>query len=422
MKKLLMMFFLFAFCVQFNLSAANGEYHLIIEGFDWGPAASKVILPLSQNAKIADAENYKVTVSRKTDIGEIPASLTSGSREVMHAFVSDEKGLPMEEGKHITLILAVAPYKPLSSPIQYFRGTGNVWVVYKLSISDTESGMVWNEESGRSIPILDDFDLKGKFTHKDITMSYAAFKPETGTSKVPLLIWLHGGGEGGTDPSIAAIGNKAINYASEEIQSVFEGAYVLVPQAPTFWMNSVKGGYTRGETNDMYNEGLMALIKDYVNKHPEIDTKRIYVGGCSNGGYMSLKLILNHPQYFAASFISSLAYSSEFITDKQIISIKNVPIWFVQSKDDNTTKPDDTVVPVYKRLKAAGAKNVHFSFYDHVIDITGQYGGESYYYNGHWSWVYLHANESHLDFDGGPVKVNGMPVNIMQWLSAQKVE
>lgn len=419
MKKIWMLCILFACCVQFNLSAANGQYQLVVEGFDWGPAASKVILPISQSAKKADLKNYTVSVSRTSDQGDIPSSMASGEREVMHAFVSDASGLPIAEGNHVTLILAVAPYKPLGSPIQYFRGKGNVWVDYKLSIKDSESGVVWDKEAGRIIPLLDDFDLEGKFTHNDITMSFAQYKPENRTGKAPLLIWLHGGGEGGTDPSIAAIGNKAVNYVSEEIQSIFDGAYVLVPQAPTFWMNSEKGGYTRGDANDIYNEGLIALIKDYVSKNPGIDTKRIYVGGCSNGGYMSLKLILNHPEYFAAGFISALAYSSEFISDEQIMSIKNVPIWFVQSKDDNTTKPESTVVPVYNRLKAAGAKDVHFSFYDNVKDITGQYGGDSYHYNGHWSWVYLHANECHLDYDGSPVKVNGMSVNIMQWLSVQ---
>ena len=75
---------------------------------------------------------------------------------------------------------------------------------------------------------------------------------------------------------------------------------------------------------------------------------------------------------------------------------------------------------VYERLKASGAQNVHFSYFDHVVDITNQYGGASYRYNGHWSWVYLHANECRLDYDGKPVKVNGMPVTIMQWLAAQK--
>jgi poly(3-hydroxybutyrate) depolymerase len=418
MKKIFILAILLLFKAE--VSSAQGKYHLIIEGFDWGPAASKVILPLKENSKNAITENYQVMVSRSSDKGEIPDLQKKGIREVMMAFVSDASGNPIEEGNHVTLILEIAPYKPLGSPIQYFRGSGNVWVDYNLEIKDTSSDIKWNVEANRTSPILDKFDLSGKYTHKDITMSYAAYKPENRTGKAPLLIWLHGGGEGGTDPSIAAIGNKAVNYAGEEIQSIFEGAYVLIPQAPTFWMNGVGGGYTRGDKNDIYNEGLMALIKDYVANNPEIDTKRIYVGGCSNGGYMSLKLILNHPKYFAAGFISALAYSSEFITDEQIKSIKNVPIWFVQSKDDNTTKPDVTVVPVYNRLKMAGAPNVHFSFYNHVVDITGQYGGDSYHYNGHWSWVYLHANECRLDLDGSPVKVNGIPVNIMQWVSAQK--
>jgi hypothetical protein len=33
--------------------------------------------------------------------------------------------------------------------------------------------------------------------------------------------------------------------------------------------------------NDIYNEGLMALIKNYVQTNPGIDPNRIYVGGCS---------------------------------------------------------------------------------------------------------------------------------------------
>ncbi|SOE23039.1 Prolyl oligopeptidase family protein [Spirosomataceae bacterium TFI 002] len=400
--------------------AAGTDYKLVIEGFDWGPGVSKVILSLDQPITEVQANDFIVNVTRKTDLGEIPAEMTRGQREVMQAFVSDAEGTPMLSGKHITLTLAVAPFKPLGSPIQYFRGKGNNWVDYKLEIVQKSNKQIWNKEIGRIMPLLDNFDLKGKFTHRDITMSYASFEPKNRSGKAPLLIWLHGGGEGGTDPSIAAIGNKAVNYVSEEIQSIFEGAYVLIPQAPTFWMNSEGGGHTRGDKNDIYNEGLMALIMDYVKNNKGVDASRIYVGGCSNGGYMSLKLILNHPDYFAAGFISALAYQSSYITDEQIKSIKNVPIWFVQSKDDETTKPAETVVPVYNRLKAAGAQNVHFSYYDHVIDITNQYGGASYRYNGHWSWVYLHANECRLGFDGKPVKVNGMPVSIMQWLAAQR--
>lgn len=134
---------------------------------------------------------------------------------------------------------------------------------------------------------------------------------------------------------------------------------------------------------------------------------------------MSLKLILLYPEYFAAGYISALAYNSEFISDEQIKRIKDVPIWFMHSKDDQVTKPDETAVPVYKRLKAANAPNVHFSYFDHVIDITGLFGGEGYHYSGHWSWIYSHANKASLDFDGKPVLMDGRAVSVMEWMAAQ---
>jgi predicted peptidase len=341
---------------------------------------------------------------------------------VVHAYVSDADGNFTDEGTHITLVLAVAPNDPIGSPIQYSRNEncpGNNWIDYKLAIVDATSGKTWNKEVNRIIPLIDAFDLSGKFTHQDVTMSYATYTPPPTRGFRPLIIWLHGGGEGGTDPSIPLIANRAANYASDEIQTYFDGAYVLVPQAPTYWMDSGEG-YTRGDKNDIYNEALMALFKDFVTKHRDIDTDRIYVGGCSNGGYMSLKLILEHPDYFAAGYISALAYHAENLTDDQIKSVKDVPMWFVHSADDSTTKPEETVIPTYKRLKAAGAKNVYCSYYDHVTDITGMYGGKDYHHPGHWSWIYSHANLARKDMDGSLVKIKDRPVTIMEWMAAQR--
>jgi len=279
---------------------------------------------------------------------------------------------------------------------------------------------VWDTQAGRIMPLVDRLDLSGRFVHDSgVTLSYAWFAPKASRPKSPLLIWLHGGGEGGTDPTIPLLANRATNYASDEIQALFDGAWVLVPQCPGAWMHNREGVMTHGQEDDVYNVPLMALIREFVSSHPGIDADRVYVGGCSNGGYMSLKLILLHPDYFAAGFISSLAYQSRYITDAQIESIAHVPIWFVQSADDKTTVPEETVLPVYRRLEAAGARNVHLSFYDHVVDITGLFGGDDHRYNGHWSWIYLHANRCRRDFDGRPVTVGGRPVTIMEWLAAQ---
>lgn len=404
-------------------SLPGDSYSVIIEGYDWGPGVSKVILPVQEMVVEAHAENYTVQVERSEAGVEMQPGEASGEREVIYAYVSDAMGNKADSTYYVTLTLFVSPTHVLGSPIKYVRRNNrgsNIWIDYKMAITDKTTGKVWAKEAGRILPGIDKFDLKGSFEHKGIKMSYASYAPPTdGAKKSPLIIWLHGGGEGGTDPSIPIIANKAWNYASEEIQSLFDGAYVLAPQSPTFWMQSASGEYTRGNVNDIYNEALMAMFRKYVADHPDIDTNRIYVGGCSNGGYMSLKLILEHPDYFAAGYISALAYQAEYLTNEQLQSIKDVPIWFVHAADDRTTVPQETVLPTYNRLIGAGAGNVHLSYYDHVVDITGFFGGDDYHYNGHWSWIYCHDNLPDFDFDGKPVLLNGRPVTIMEWMAAQ---
>lgn len=419
MKKYSLLTLLFALLAFCSYAKPTGTYKIVVEGFDWGAGVNKVILALNDTTSKVNAAEYTVFASRKSSTG--PIADPDNKREIVTAYVSDENGERVKTGKNITLFLSVGPQIAISSPFQYQRSKGNVWVDYSLTIVQTKSGQVWDTSTGKIMPLVDQFDLTGKYTYSDkLTMSYATFTPKVKKDKAPLIIWLHGGGEGGTDPTVPLLGNKAANYASEGIQSIFEGAYVLSPQCPGAWMHNTQGVGTQGKDNDIYNEGLMALIKDYVKANPGIDVNRIYVGGCSNGGYMALKLIFLYPDYFAAGYISALAYKSEYISDSDIQKIKNVPIWFVHSKDDKTTIPDITVVPVFDRLRKAGAKNVHFTYYDQVNDITNFYGGKGFQYNGHWSWVYLHENLPRTDLDGSPVRVNGKPVTIMEWMAAQK--
>lgn len=423
MKNILLLTMLTSFGLAAQESN-NGSYTLVVEGFDWGAATSKVILALDENISGVEGEYFEVFVKRSSTCAELSAEEASGQLKVLYAYVSDAKAQRVKEGKHITLVLYAAPFEPLGSPIKYFFSKpdcpGNVWIDFNLTIFNRATHQIWDKEQDRIIPLIDEFDLSGSFTHNDITLTYASFAPKLSAEKRPLLIWLHGGGEGGTDTSIPLLANRAANYAAPEIQSYFGGAYVLVPQSPTFWMDNGKGQYTRGEANDMYNESLMALIKDFVEQNPNIDEDRIYVGGCSNGGYMSLKLILLHPDYFAAAFPSALAYHGKNLTDKDVARIKDLPIWFIHSEDDPVTKAAETVIPTYQKLIKAGANNVHLSFFEHVVDITNQFGGATFHYNGHFSWVYSHTNKCQLDYDGTPVTIDGQPVTLMGWLARQK--
>jgi predicted peptidase len=296
-------------------------------------------------------------------------------------------------------------------------------VNYRLQISEEIENQSWIEEKNRILPLVEKFKLDQSYNFsQDLKLNYAYYAPSESAAKTPLIIWLHGGGEGGRDTSIPLLANRAANYASKEIQHYFGSAYVLVPQCPGAWMHNEDGEVTWGRDNDAYNEALMGLITKFVKENPNVDSNRIYVGGCSNGGYMSLKLILLHPDFFAAGFISALAYRSEYLSEQELNRIKHVPIWFIHAKDDRTTPPEETVVPVYNRLVDLGADKLQFSFFDHVDDISGEFGGADYLYSGHWSWIYSHANKARINSDGRAVEsLPGQP-SLMEWLADQSRE
>jgi predicted peptidase len=159
----------------------------------------------------------------------------------------------------------------------------------------------------------------------------------------------------------------------------------------------------------------MSLIKDYVAQNKDIDQDRIYIGGDSNGGYMTMLMIRDYPEYFAAAFPTCEALDDTLITDEDIENMKNLPIWFVHAKTDNVVPADQYVIPTYNRLVEAGAMDVHLSLFDNVVDTSGLYkndDGTPYEYNGHWSWIYVYNNDVMKTIDG-------KTVSLMEWLANQ---
>ncbi|MFC2457089.1 MAG: hypothetical protein ACFNQD_05640, partial [Prevotella intermedia] len=71
---------------------------------------------------------------------------------------------------------------------------------------------------------------------------------------------------------------------------------------------------------------------------------RIYVGGCSAGGYMTLNMLLQYPGFFAAAFPVCEAYPDKKITDSQLGELSKVPLWFTRSKDDETIKMENPIL------------------------------------------------------------------------------
>ena len=285
-----------------------------------------------------------------------------------------------------------------------------------------------------------DYFNKGTFTGKatgkagDITLTYASYEPWSlrGDGKAnPLVIWLHGGGEGGVDVSITLLGNEVVSLIRPEIQSHFtteggaDGAYVLSVQCPTMWMGTSKG-FGHGEYPSLYADVLKSCIDAFVDSHPDVDPRRIYLGGCSNGGYMTMHMLIRNPRYFAAAYPTCEAYADANISDNEIKALAEENIWIVQSYDDTTVDPKTHCIPTFQRLMKEGAKNVWMSMFENVqgIDNPGQR------LMGHFSWTYLFndavtASQEQTPGDVKPSNNGGGSVapqghaNIFEWMNAQ---
>lgn len=413
---------------------------VVIVGQDWGPAVTKTILKFDKKVATdsVTADDFQVKETKEMfnwaalaqNSTEDPTKHIEfeSERKVVDAYTCDENGEKSSDSEYVAVELYYSPDE--GSPFCYdlFMGNNTICNPYNLNVTLAD-GQTIASESGEEItsvtvdekidfdsaiyPQLTDTDISGSFTGSEgHTICYASYEPEADGRKHPLVIWLHGAGEGGADPRLNTLGNEVTALYSDEFQSVMGGAYVLAPQCPTFWMQyDEKGNWADNKGVDsIYLHDLKELIDSYVDSHDGIDADRIIIGGCSNGGYMTMDMIINYPDYFAAAFPICEAYNNSGLTDAQLESIKDLPLWFIYAKNDTTVDPTAFEEPTLKRLNEIGA-NVHTSVFDDVHDTSDTYKGQdgnAYQFMGHWSWIYFFNNECE---DNG--------VNMWQWLSEQ---
>lgn len=431
-------------------------YTTVTEGFDWGPAITKIILDLGEEIDPAAIDKDQIRVNSVRTYKEVDyLALRLEPEPTVHripwnivaAYISGESN------QLLTLEMEVGPKIVESSPYNYNLVSGfneYVDIYFEISLGSLSEQEIGREAySGNRELIAEDFEHSIPFSYGNIDLLYAHWMPEEAFSgSTPLIVWLHGAGEGGKDTRITVLGNKVVNLLNEDIQSHFgpTGAAVLVPQSPTMWMdaNGRKTYNIEEEGNSgtsWYTEALMELIRAYVDAHPEIDQRRIYLGGCSNGGYMTMNMLMSYPGYFAAAFPVATPYKASWILQEKIEAIKDTPIWFTHAATDGTVpvfegsfgadyttylpEDDEEGNPIsldqnsnalYNALIEAGASNVHYSLFDKVLDTSGRYfetdGVSSYEYMGHWSWIYTLNNEC-IEV------IEGRKISLFQWLASQ---
>lgn len=182
---------------------------------------------------------------------------------------------------------------------------------------------------GADVSKIDDY--KAMFVPGDgpetdgVKVDYVTFSPKVKSGKkYPLVIYFHGMGQG-KEPGAQIEDNNISLWASDELQSRFNngGAFLFVPR-------------THEESNEYWDDkyiiSVKAAIDSFISQNKKsIDLTRIYVGGFSMGGKMTLKMITSYPGMFAAAFPMCPAYVP---TENQFRAIENMPIWLSTSKYD----------------------------------------------------------------------------------------
>ncbi|MSR32054.1 MAG: phospholipase [Gemmataceae bacterium] len=183
-------------------------------------------------------------------------------------------------------------------------------------------------------------------------LSYRFMQPvktEEG-KKYPLVIFLHGAGERGSDNE-AQLVHGVKDFASAEARKT-NPCFLIAPQCPNGkkWVEvnwSAKAHAMPEEPSESF--ALLYQLLDKVQKEYPIDAKRVYVTGLSMGGYGAWDLISRWPERFAAA--APVCGGGD---EKTAAKAAKIPVWaFHGSKD--TAVPPDRSRNMIAALKKAGA-------------------------------------------------------------------
>ncbi len=200
--------------------------------------------------------------------------------------------------------------------------------------------------------------LSGEFAgdfHAKVSCRYLAYLPaDYGTSRTaqfPLLVYLHGSGERGSDLS------KLEN----------QGPRPYAKAHPDFPFILISPQCGEGE---WWDNNVLISILDHLEKKFRVDKSRVYLTGSSMGGYAVWYLSSQYPDRFAAiAPISGEGY------DDLAAKYKNLWVWAFHGEKDTVVNPRGST-DMLKPVRAAGGE----------MELT------TYPDAGHNAWTRTYAN------------------------------
>lgn len=181
------------------------------------------------------------------------------------------------------------------------------------------------------------------------SLPYRLLKPVNpqALERFPLIIFLHGSGERGSDNEAQLKHIK--NLVVDQKNRGKHPCYVLAPQCPKgqLWAEHNKDGSVKAQATKP-TQLLMELI-DQLSKEYPIDEARIYITGVSMGGYGTWDLLARYPQKFAAG-VPVCGGGDERTASK----LKQIPIWAFHGALDDVVPARQSRTMIEAIRKAGG--------------------------------------------------------------------
>ncbi len=211
----------------------------------------------------------------------------------------------------------------------------NLIVAWYLGLFDGGSGRVKKVPSSRAEAAYNrDTDI-GMRSGSSGHLLYRVLRPPRDGVKVPLVIFLHGAGERGTDNATQLVGLPE-QLAESEMRMRFP-CICLAPQCPeeSSWIHQL--------------DSLERLIEQW-HSDPQVDPCRIYLTGLSMGGYGTWHLVSRRPDLFAAAV--PVCGGGDPTQASKLI---HLPIWAIHGQDDRVVLPSESRAMI-EAVRAAGGK------------------------------------------------------------------
>lgn len=234
-----------------------------------------------------------------------------------------------------------------------------------------------------------------RVSHVDgIELPYRLYVPEKlkPQRRYPIVVFLHGIGECGTDNRAQIAANEGAVVWAEDQEAGGEPCFILAPQCPDPMERDENGEVINARWTPLALRAVAEALRVVEKTYP-IDTTRRYLTGLSLGGYGAWMLNAMTPGTFAAvvTCCPACLYGKPFhaeVDHKAIgdcaLSLDDRPLWMFHAADDPAVP-----VLVSREMKSE-------------LELNGRVCGRDFFYTeypaslgyGHNCWTAAYGDET----------------------------